>query len=154
MNLFRQLVGLLGGGISPTHGLYPHTGQHNTQKHGNKSMSRVKFEPTIPVFERPKTVRASDRAAIGAGVFIIIQAIFLTNCCYFQRTRNFRKLEFRVPTALLTNYSRNGSFQMPHVLFTMKTARCQNANNLLLKQRGTKTPITSYYENSEMPKHQ
>jgi len=30
-------------------------------------MPRVGFEPTIPVFERPKFVRASDRAATGTG---------------------------------------------------------------------------------------
>jgi hypothetical protein len=30
-------------------------------------MPRVEFEPTIPVFERPKKVRASDRAATGTG---------------------------------------------------------------------------------------
>jgi hypothetical protein len=30
-------------------------------------MPRVGFEPTIPVFERPNTVRASDRSATGTG---------------------------------------------------------------------------------------
>jgi hypothetical protein len=30
-------------------------------------MPRVGFELTIPVSERPKTVRASDRSAIGTG---------------------------------------------------------------------------------------
>jgi hypothetical protein len=33
-------------------------------------MPRVGFEPTIPVFERPKTVRALDRSAIGNGKII------------------------------------------------------------------------------------
>jgi hypothetical protein len=65
MNLSGQLVGLLGRGIGPTQGLYPHTGQHNTEKRGHTSMPRVGFEPTIPVFERQKTVRASDRSSIG-----------------------------------------------------------------------------------------
>jgi hypothetical protein len=27
----------------------------------------MEFEPTIPVFERPKTVRASDRSVTGTG---------------------------------------------------------------------------------------
>jgi len=71
MNLFRQLVGLLGRGICPTQGLYLHTGQHETEKRGHTSMPRVGFEPTIPVLERSKTVRVSDRAAIGTGVKII-----------------------------------------------------------------------------------
>jgi hypothetical protein len=44
-----QLVGLLGRGISPTQGLYLHTGQHNTEKRGHTSMLRVGFEPTFPV---------------------------------------------------------------------------------------------------------
>jgi hypothetical protein len=62
-----QLVGLLGRGIGPTQGLYLHTGQHNTEKRRHTSIPPVGFEPTIPVFERPKTVCASDRSAIGTG---------------------------------------------------------------------------------------
>jgi hypothetical protein len=67
MNLLGHLVGFLGWGISPTQGLYLHTGQHNTEKRGHTSMPRAGFDPTIPVFERPKTVRALDRAANGTG---------------------------------------------------------------------------------------
>jgi hypothetical protein len=68
-----QLVGLLGREIGPTQGLYLHASQHNTEKRGDTSMLRVGFEPTIPVFERPKTVRASDRSAIGTGSFLILK---------------------------------------------------------------------------------
>jgi hypothetical protein len=60
MNLFGQLVGLLGWGIGPTQGVYLYTRQHNTEKHEYTFMPRVGFEPTVPVFERPKTGRASD----------------------------------------------------------------------------------------------
>jgi hypothetical protein len=67
MNLCGHLVGLLGRGISPTQGLYLHTEQHNTEKRGHTSMPRVGFESMIPVFEQPKTVRASDRLATGTG---------------------------------------------------------------------------------------
>jgi hypothetical protein len=38
-------------------------------------MPRVEFEPTIPVFERPKTVRASDRSVTETGgteIFILV----------------------------------------------------------------------------------
>jgi len=35
-------------------------------------MPRVVFEPMIPVFERPKTAGASDRAAIATGCIIVI----------------------------------------------------------------------------------
>jgi hypothetical protein len=69
MSLFGQLVGLLGRGIGPTQGLYLHTGQHNTEKRRRTSMPRMGFEPKIPVLERPKTVRASERSAIGTGIF-------------------------------------------------------------------------------------
>jgi len=48
MNLFGQLVGLLGRGINPTQGLYLQTGQHNTEKRGHTSIARVRFEPRIP----------------------------------------------------------------------------------------------------------
>jgi len=34
------------------------TGHHNIEKHGHTSMPREGFEPTIPKFERLKTVRA------------------------------------------------------------------------------------------------
>jgi hypothetical protein len=44
-----------------------YTGQHNTEKRGHTFMPRARFESTIPVFERVKTMRALDRAAIGTG---------------------------------------------------------------------------------------
>jgi hypothetical protein len=40
-------------------------------------MPRAGFEPTIPVFERSKTVFALDRAANGTGVCIIIIIIII-----------------------------------------------------------------------------
>jgi hypothetical protein len=64
--IHRQSSGLCGQGISPSQGRYLHTEQHkhriNTEKH---PWARLKFEPTIPVFERAKTVHALDRA-VGA----------------------------------------------------------------------------------------
>jgi hypothetical protein len=67
----RQLVGLLGRGISPTQGRYLHAGQHTQYKRGQTSMPRVGFEPTIAVFERAKTVHALDSAATVIGENII-----------------------------------------------------------------------------------
>jgi hypothetical protein len=64
MNLFEHLVGLFGLVISKD---CTYTGQHNTEKRGHTSMPRMGFEPMIPVFERSKTVLASDRTAIGTG---------------------------------------------------------------------------------------
>jgi len=56
-----------GGGGSARRKAITYTGQHNTEKRGHTSTPRVGLEPTIPVFERPKTVRASERLAIGPG---------------------------------------------------------------------------------------
>jgi len=67
-SIFGHLVQLLGRGISPSHGHYLHTGQHNTEKRGHTSMPRAGFVPTISVFERLRTVRASDRTATGTSV--------------------------------------------------------------------------------------
>jgi hypothetical protein len=36
-------------------------------------MPRAGFEHAIPMFERPKTVRALDRAAIGTGIYNFVQ---------------------------------------------------------------------------------
>jgi hypothetical protein len=48
-------------------GRYLHTGQHKQNKRTQVFMPRVEFEPTIPVFERAKTVHALDRAATVIG---------------------------------------------------------------------------------------
>jgi len=44
-----------------------YTGLHSTEKRRHTSMLRAGFKPAMPVFERLKTVRALDHAAIGAG---------------------------------------------------------------------------------------
>jgi hypothetical protein len=44
------------------------TQDNTTKKNADTSMPRVGFEPTIPVFEWPKTLRASDSSAIGTGI--------------------------------------------------------------------------------------
>jgi hypothetical protein len=59
-----QTLGHLGRGISPSQSRYLHTVQHKHRiKRKQTSMPQVGFEPTIPVFERTKTVRVSNRAA-------------------------------------------------------------------------------------------
>jgi len=48
-----------------------HTQDNTTQKkHGRTSMPRAGFQAAIPMFERPKTVRALDRATIWTGDLI------------------------------------------------------------------------------------
>jgi hypothetical protein len=64
---FTEMVGLLGQGISPSQGRYLHTGQHKQNKRTETSIPQVGFEPTIPVFERAKTVHALDRSATVTG---------------------------------------------------------------------------------------
>jgi hypothetical protein len=63
----RHSVGLLGRVINPSQGRYLTQTQN---KHRQTSMPRVGFEPTIPAFERAKTVHALDHTAtvIGWGV--------------------------------------------------------------------------------------
>jgi hypothetical protein len=60
---FTQSVGFHGRGNSPSQGRYLHTGQHKQNKGTQTSVPQVGFEPTIAVFERAKTVHASDSAA-------------------------------------------------------------------------------------------
>jgi hypothetical protein len=61
----NPFTGLLGRGISTTQGLYLHRIQHGKRWH--TSMTRGEFEPTTLLFERSKTKRALDYAAIGTG---------------------------------------------------------------------------------------
>jgi hypothetical protein len=63
----RQSVGLLGRGIGQSQGLYLHKTTQTQKKHTQTSMPSAAFAPTIPVFERAKTVHASDRAATVIG---------------------------------------------------------------------------------------
>jgi hypothetical protein len=57
-----------------------YTGHHNTEKRGHTSMLRAGFEHMIPVFERSKTVRALDRAAIGTGCQLFLREYYFSNC--------------------------------------------------------------------------
>jgi hypothetical protein len=47
--------------------------EHKQNKRTQTSMPRVGFKPTIPVFERPETVHASDRAATAIGEYIYLR---------------------------------------------------------------------------------
>jgi len=76
MDPFEHLVGLFGRG-SVRRKASTYTGQHNTEKHGHTSMPRAGFVPAIPMFERPKTVLALDRAATGTGIICTSHPIFL-----------------------------------------------------------------------------
>jgi hypothetical protein len=64
----RHSVGLLIRVISPSQGRYLTQTQN---KHKQTSMARMGFEPTIPVFERAKTVHALDRAATVIGLAMV-----------------------------------------------------------------------------------
>jgi hypothetical protein len=73
----RHSVGILGRVISPSQGCYLTQTQN---KHKQTFMPRVGFEPTIPTFEREKTVHALDCAAtvIGAAPSCCNQNLCLT----------------------------------------------------------------------------
>jgi hypothetical protein len=63
----REAVEFLGRVITPTQGRCLHRTSQTQNKRRETSMRRVVFEPTIPAFERAKTVHASDRAATVIG---------------------------------------------------------------------------------------
>jgi hypothetical protein len=75
--IHTQSVGLFGRGISPSQGLYLHN--TNTNKRTETFMPRVKFEPTIAVFERVKTVHALDRAATLWSAEVILSIFIKAN---------------------------------------------------------------------------
>jgi hypothetical protein len=58
--IYTQSVGLLGRGINPSQGHYLHRTTQTQNKRTQTSMPQVRFEPTIPVLERAKTVHALD----------------------------------------------------------------------------------------------
>jgi hypothetical protein len=64
---YIQSVGLLGRRISPSQGRYLHTEQHKHRINAHRHVSRVGFEPTIPVIEQAKTVHALDLAGTVIG---------------------------------------------------------------------------------------
>jgi hypothetical protein len=57
--------------------LLAHRTAQTRNKHTHISKPEVAFEPTIPVFERVKTVHASDRVATAIGLRLI-QFTYLT----------------------------------------------------------------------------
>jgi hypothetical protein len=63
----RQSVGLLGLGISPTQGHYLHRTTQTQNKRRQTSVLWVRFDHTIPAFERAKTFHALDRSATVIG---------------------------------------------------------------------------------------
>jgi hypothetical protein len=73
--IILQTVGLLGGVISSSQGLYLNTGQHkhriNTYTY-QTSMPCEGLEPTIPASERANTAHAPDRSATATGLLDLI----------------------------------------------------------------------------------
>jgi hypothetical protein len=66
--IYTQSIRVLGWG-SARRKAATNTEQHKQNKRGQTFMPRVGFEPTIPVFDWAKTVRALDRATIVIGYF-------------------------------------------------------------------------------------
>jgi hypothetical protein len=75
--MYTQTLELLGRGISPSQGRHLHTEQHKQNKRIQTSMPGVGFEPTIPVFERAKTVHTLDHAATVIGPKPFYQKIYI-----------------------------------------------------------------------------
>jgi hypothetical protein len=70
--------------------------QDNTtqKKRGHTSMPRAGFEPAIPIFELPKTVRVLDRAAIEIGIYICVCVCEQKGNFYNNFNNNFRIKDF------------------------------------------------------------
>jgi hypothetical protein len=79
---YTQSVGLLGRGISSSQGHCLHRTTQTQNKRTQISMPRVGFEPTIPVFERAKTVHALDRAVIVLGSSFFLCPNILLNILF------------------------------------------------------------------------
>jgi hypothetical protein len=81
-----QSVGLLGRGISPSQGRYPHRTTQTQNKRRQTARFRVGLEPTIRVFKWVKAFHAVDRNATVNGVFvsyrssIFIQQLGIVTC--------------------------------------------------------------------------
>jgi hypothetical protein len=82
----RHSVRLLRRVISPSQGRYL---TQTEDKHRQTSVPRVGFEPTIPAFERAKTVHALNRAAAVISRFLIkVGKIYITVFRYIPEDQN------------------------------------------------------------------
>jgi hypothetical protein len=76
-NFFTQTVELLGRGISPPQGRYLHSEQHTHRINAHRYPCLwMEFEPTIPAFERAKTVHFLDRATSVIGLSVLCRKEF------------------------------------------------------------------------------
>jgi hypothetical protein len=79
---YRESVGLLGRGISPTQGRYLYGTTQTQDKSQQISVPRVEFEPMIPVFQRTKAFHTLNRVAnVCSCLFIYGSDIMLGNIC-------------------------------------------------------------------------
>jgi hypothetical protein len=67
---YRELAGLLGRVISPLQDRYLRRSTQTKNKRTQTSIPRGEFEPTIPVFERVKTIHTLGRSATLIGSFM------------------------------------------------------------------------------------
>jgi hypothetical protein len=86
---YTQTVGLLGWGSSPPQDRCLRRTTQN--KRTQTSMPWVGFEPTTPVFERAKTVPASDRAATVIGGYMVKALNFTCNLTQAVKPLTFSK---------------------------------------------------------------
>jgi hypothetical protein len=74
LKLFTQSVGPFGGDQTVARPLHAYRSAQSQNIRTETSMSQVGFEPTIPVFERTKTIHALDRAATVIDFIVITSA--------------------------------------------------------------------------------
>jgi hypothetical protein len=99
--LYTQLVGLLGREMSPPARPLPTHGITKTEnKRTQTYMTQVEVEPKIPVFERAKTVHASDRATA------LIDTIYIR---YGKWSYTYLHITSHIPT----RYEAGGQISIP-----------------------------------------
>jgi hypothetical protein len=115
--ILRQSVGFLGRRISPSQGRYLHRSTQTQNRRRQISMPLVWFEPTIPVFERAKTIHALDRAATETddGDY---REYYILRCDSWYYGRN------------LSTFQRN--VQRPSLRLKSMSNKQTRANNLIL----------------------
>jgi hypothetical protein len=116
LDLFIQSIGHLGRGISPSKGRYLHTGQHKHRINAHASMPQVGFQPTIPVFERARTVHALDRASTAIGKDSLT-SITLKQAHIYVCPPSFVKSDMKSILLLITQISIHQCWNLRYLAF-------------------------------------
>jgi hypothetical protein len=112
---------LLGRGISQSQGRYLHTWQHKQNKYTHTSVTQMGFEPTMPLFQRVKTVCVLDRSAAVIGRWQIYWTSFIVSIVilnFFSETvHTLRQLWPKYDRLWPFSYSQLKKTALPYLWF-------------------------------------